>query len=77
MKKILQSVFIMVTVLMILTPAFTMNVRKNQVSSMDNRQLNEFPEFAAGGGVPGFYGKLSVRPDWISGIHDYLVSDIL
>lgn len=50
MKKILQSVFIMVTVLMILTPAFTMNVRKNQVSSMDNRQLNEFPEFAAGGG---------------------------
>lgn len=60
-KKIRQVIFITVTAFILVLPALKTNVKRNQISTMDNRQLSEFPELKMGGFRSSLENYLSDR----------------
>lgn len=60
-EKTRKAIFIVISAFMLAAPALTTDIKRNQISEMDNRQLYEFPELKMGGFRSSLENYLSDR----------------
>ena len=70
MKKIINSIYVTLFLLVLLIPLVTMNVKKNYISTIDNKRLTEMPEF----GTEGFTGQFELYLSERIGERDLMIN---